>query len=241
MQIKLLKPGYKSSKELYNCFLDGSIKDEFFTENSIELNECPDFPIYMAWSKDKVSDFKEAVDIISKYYITSSKSHHFDEVFWHSLFITKSEYILDKYPEIKEDFNNFRNIVIKNFDWESYVFKSVFLAELLDENVEDGDEIDIVKFAVDNGDLFNYLLKYKIFVNKQFFIRIFSVIKKNNLEKLFKSKMNKKGDFRVLRGVFGELNNRYPVIMSPLMDKISLEKAILDILEEFKIKKYIEI
>ena len=128
MEIRLLKSGYKKSEQFYKDFLEDNIKnnDDYFSGEVVNIDAAPDFPIYMGVGYDKCRDkmFKEAFEIMSKYYLKTDRDIHFDELFWHSLLcVYKREYLLETYPEIKDGISKFRNIVIKKFDWENYIYK----------------------------------------------------------------------------------------------------------------------
>ena len=72
MEVRLLKKNVIKTEEFYKDFLDDQIKlkDEYFTGNSVFIDNAPDFPIYIAKGseKDKRKLFHEAFDTISKYY-----------------------------------------------------------------------------------------------------------------------------------------------------------------------------
>ena len=97
MEVRLLKKSVIRTEEFYKDFLEGN--------KVVYIDEAPDFPIYMAIKNEEEKNklFKEAFDIISKYYIKTDRDIHLDEMFWYSLFCTKKrEYLLEKYPQIKE-------------------------------------------------------------------------------------------------------------------------------------------
>ena len=103
MEVRLLKKSVIRTEEFYKDFLEGNIelKDEYFDgDKVVYIDEAPDFPIYMAIKNEEEKNklFKEAFDIISKYYIKTDRDIHLDEMFWYSLFCTKKrEYLLEKY------------------------------------------------------------------------------------------------------------------------------------------------
>ena len=73
MEVRLLKKSVIKTEEFYNDFLEGSIelKDEYFDGNeSVYIDEAPNFPIYIAIKnvEERNKLFREAFDIISKYY-----------------------------------------------------------------------------------------------------------------------------------------------------------------------------
>lgn len=243
MEIRLLKSGYKKSEQFYKDFLDENIKnnDDYFSGEVVYIDEAPDFPIYMGVGYDKCRDkmFKEAFEIMSKYYLKTDRDIHFDELFWHSLLcVYKREYLLEIYPEIKEGINKFRNIVIKKFDWENYIYKCLLGAQYINDNVEDEEQRNrYYDLIIENLDLYNYIIKYEIFRNDRFLINLLDVTDELGLSKVLKAKIKGRDDLgkdeRVGRRVIYEFNKSYPVVMSPMMDKDEFKEVFLEYLSYY--------
>lgn len=243
MEIRLLKSGYKKSEQFYKDFLDDNIKnnDDYFSGEVVYIDEAPDFPIYMGVGYDKCRDkmFKEAFEIMSKYYLKTDRDIHFDELFWHSfLCVYKREYLLETYPEIKEGINKFRNIVIKKFDWENYIYKCVLGAQYINDNVEDEEQRNrYYDLIIENLDLYNYIIKYEIFRNDRFLINLLDVTDELGLSKVLKAKIKGRDDLgkdeRVGRRVIYEFNKSYPIVMSPMMDKDEFKEVFLEYLSYY--------
>ncbi|MGS5800887.1 hypothetical protein ACVENB_04120 [Staphylococcus aureus] len=132
MEINLLNEGYKNNEDIYNDFLNGTInydKDYFSKEYKI-IDTVPDFPIYLA--NAHVNEFIEAVNILKLHMIYTDRDIHLNGKFWHSyLLVEKRDYIIEKYPQVKNSIKNFNNIVLKKFDWENYVYKCILAAEYI--------------------------------------------------------------------------------------------------------------
>ena len=243
MEIRLLKSGYKKSEQFYKDFLDDNIKnnDDYFSGEVVYIDEAPDFPIYMGVGYDKCRDkmFKEAFEIMSKYYLKTDRDIHFDELFWHSfLCVYKREYLLETYPEIKEGINKFRNIVIKKFDWENYIYKCLLGAQYINDNVEDEEQRNrYYDLIIENLDLYNYIIKYEIFRNDRFLINLLDVTDELGLSKVLKAKIKGRDDLgkdeRVGRRVIYEFNKSYPIVMSPMMDKDEFKEVFLEYLSYY--------
>ncbi|MCY6482994.1 hypothetical protein OW763_01330 [Clostridium aestuarii] len=244
MKIKLLKKGYKNSVKFYEDFLNDQIEsnEEYFSGEVVYIDEAPDFPIYLNTTKgenERFKIYKQAFDVISKYYIKTDRDIHFNEIFWHSLFcVNKREYLLNQYLQIKESHKNFKNIVIKKFDWENYVYKCVLAAEYITDNVECQEEKNkYFRLIVKNLDLYNYIIKYEIFRNDKFLINILDIVNDNNLSKILKSKIKNKDDLgkdeRVGRRIIFEFNKSYPVVISPTIEKEELEKLFMEYLNKY--------
>lgn len=240
MEIRLLKSGYKNNDQFYQDFLNDQIKDkdEYFSDEVINLDEAPDFPIYMGVGYDnKRSElFLEAFNTISKYYINTDRDIHFTEAFWHSLLcVNKRDFLIKEYPQIMEKQSNFNNIVIKKFDWENYIYKCILGAQYINDNIEDQNEkLRYYNLIIDNLDLYNYIIKYEIFRNDKFLLNILDIIQELDLSKTLKAKIKDRDDLgkdeRIGRRVIFELNKSYPVIMSPMMDKEELKDVFLKFL-----------
>lgn len=231
MEIKLLKKGYRNNEKFYKDFLEGKLEEhsEYFSEESIYLQETPEFPIYINTKDEqkRTSLYMEAFEILSKYYINTDREIYFNEIFWHSFFtVYKREYLLENYPEIKEEMKTFHNIVLKPFDWENYIYKAVLAAQYITDNIEEVERYKYYQLIIDNLDLYNYIIKYSIFRNDQFVINILKIIDEYQLTKLLKSKIKDRPDLgkdeRIGRRVIFEFNKSYPIIMSPMLSKEEL-------------------
>lgn len=234
MEIRLLKKGYKNNQQFYEDFLDDKIKDkdEYFSEDVVYIDEVPDFPVYLAQRSEaeRKELFLEAFDVLSRSYLHTDRDLHFDEVFWHSLLTTmKRDYLLEKYPQIADGIKHFNNIVLKDFNWESYIYKCVLGVQYINDAVSDETErMRYYELLIDNLDMYNYIIKYEIFRNDRFLLNILDIIDELNVSKVMKSKIIG-GDYlgkdeRVGRRVIFEFNKSYPVVMSPMIEKEDLKE-----------------
>lgn len=245
MEIRLLKSGYKNNDQFYQDFLNDQIKDkeEYFSGEVINLDEAPDFPIYMGVGYDnKRSElFLEAFNTISKYYLNTDRDIHFTEVFWHSLLcVNKRDFLINEYPQIIEMQSNFNNIVIKKFDWENYIYKCILGVQYINDNIEDENEkLRYYNLIIENLDVYNYIIKYNIFRNDIFLIKILDIIDKYNLSSILKAKIKDKElidkynlgkDERYGRRVIFEFNKSYPVVMAPMLSNEELEEKFFEYL-----------
>lgn len=243
MEVRLLKKSYINKEEFYNDFLNDNIKnkEEYFTGNIAFIKEAPSFPVYIAKGNEDTKNklFHEAFETISKYYLDTDRDVHFDEMFWYSLLcVHKRDYLLEQYPEIAESHSNFKNIVVKKFDWENYIYKLIIGAQYINDNVEDEDERKrYYQLIIDNLDLYNYIIKYEIFRNDKFLLNILDIIDEHDLCKIMKAKLKNREDLgkdeRVGRRVIFEFNKSYPVIMSPMLEKSELEPIFFEYLSYY--------
>jgi hypothetical protein len=237
MEVRLLKKGYKNDEQFYQDFLNDQIKnkDEYFSDEIVYINEAPDFPIYMAQRNEVERNelFLQAFDVLSQSYLNTDRDIHFEEIFWHSLLtVTKRDFLLVQYPQITEGINHFNNIVLKDFNWESYIYKCVLGAQYINDLITDHDDrLRYYQLLIDNLDMYNYIIKYEIFRNDRFLLNILDIIDELNLSKVMKSKItgreNLGQDERVGRRVLFEFNKSYPVVMSPMMEKEELKEFFL--------------
>ena len=228
MEIRLLNEGYKGNETFYNDFLNDKIleNDNYFSDKTVIIEESPDFPIYIAKGSEdeKKENFKLAFEVIASSYINTDRDLHLDELFWHSLLVTKKrEFIINNYPSVNTSIKEFENIVIKKFDWENYIYKCVLAVEYVEDIIEDpNDKEHYYELIIDNLDIFNYIIKYSVFRNAEFAINILTIIDELNISGIMKSNIKNRPDLgkdeRYGRRVIFELNKNYPVIMSPLLD-----------------------
>jgi hypothetical protein len=242
VEIRLLEKGYKNNEQFYKDFLDDQIqlKEEYFSNEVVHLDKTPDFPIYIAQGSEAERKvlFLEAFHVLTDYYLDTDRDIHLNELFWHSLLITKREYLLENYPKITEGINHFNNIVLKKFDWENYIYKCVLGAQYINDFVTDPEKRErYYSLLVDNLDIYNYIIKYEIFRNDRFLINILDIIDELDLSKTLKAKIKERDDLgkdeRVGRRVIFEFNKSYPVIMSPMLEKEELKSIFLKYLSYY--------
>lgn len=240
MEINLLNEKYDSSK-LYKDFIDGTISpnSEYVSDKTEYLNEAPDFPIYLAKKHTSESEFKSAIKTLKKSYISTSRDIHMNGLFWHSLLtIYKRDYIVKKYPEVLESESEFKNIVLKKFGWENYIYKCLLVAEYIeDSGFSEAEEDQFIHAVVNNLDVYNYIIKYKLFRNRQFIVKFLNMIQENGLSSIMKRKIKDRSDLgsdtRYGRQVVFELNKSYPILMAPFMDKEELLEKSKEILVQY--------
>jgi hypothetical protein len=242
LEIRLLEKGYKNNEQFYKDFIEDQVQlnEEYFSNVVVHLDKVPDFPIYIAQGSEaeRKELFLEAFRVLTDYYLDTDRDVHLNELFWHSLLITKREYLLENYPKITEGINHFNNIVLKKFDWENYIYKSVLGAQYINDFIKEPEERErYYSLLVDNLDIYNYIIKYEIFRNDRFLINILDIIDELDLSKTLKSKIKDRDDLgkdeRVGRRVIFEFNKSYPVIMSPMLEKEELKPIFLKYLSYY--------
>ena len=236
MRINLLADGYKNSEEFYALFLDNTLlQSSFVSEEYVNIPEkLPDFPIFFAKGEreERRNEFCKMIKIIADHVICLDRDISMDERFWHSwLCLYKRDYLLDTYPQIREDYNAFQNIVLKKLDWENYIYKAILLAQYVEENTPADKHESYYQLIVQNMDMFNYIIKYEIFRNGQFLINIMDIIAETGLSSVLKAKIKGRSDLgkdeRYGRRVIFELNKAYPIVMGPMLEKETLKEYFL--------------
>ncbi|MDM8214322.1 DUF6339 family protein [Enterococcus hirae] len=242
MEINFLKNEYdKDTEKLYQDFKSGqvNINSDYVTDTTVYLTDVPNFPIYLPNNYGTEENFKVAIKTLKKYYISTDRDVHMNGRFWHSLLtIYKRDYIVEKYPEVLESKGKFENIVLKKFDWENYIYKCVLAAEYIsDSDFSEKEENEFISTVVNNLDVYNYIIKYKLFRNRQFVVNFLTMIQENDLSNIMKKRIKNHhelgGDERYGRRVVFELNKSYPVLMAPFMDKNELLNKSLEILQQY--------
>lgn len=161
-----------------------------------------------------------------------------NQSFWQSIFLVNfREYVLDNYPIVKKNKNNFRNIVLKPFDWENYIYKCLLAVEYVSDQIDQSEHLVYFKLIINNLDLFNYLIKYTVFRNDRFIVTILKIVNKFNLASTLKAQIKERPDLgsdeRYGRRVIFEFNKEYPVILSPMMTEENIEKLFLQHLKKY--------
>ena len=242
MEIRFLKSSYIKGEQVYNDFLNNTIGslEEHYDDKIANINSAPDFPIYINVSENlRAPLFVEAINIISNHYLDMDREYSLDGQFWHSLLLLKKrDYILEKYPAVKESESNFKNVVVKKFDWENYIYKCVLAAQYVNDNVDDVDKREFYyNLIANNLDVYNYIIKYEIFRNDKFLLNVLDIIHDNDLSEILKAKIKNRPDLgkdeRVGRRVIFELNKSYPVVLAPTLDKEELEVLFLENLKKY--------
>ena len=69
--------------------------------------------------------------VMNEYVLELDRDITMSERFWHSwLCLYQRERLLEKYPKIKEGYSAFKNVVIKNFGWENYIYKGLLIISM---------------------------------------------------------------------------------------------------------------
>lgn len=236
MKIRLLAEAYAQNEQLYHDFMNDSLdeKEDYYSDKSVTIEKAPDFPVYMGRGspQEKREAFKEAIYTIMDSYIHTPREIHMSGRFWHSLLMTKRDYLLDLYAEYIDSPNEFRNVILKPFDWENYIYKCVLAAEYIsDKKLESEEEKEYyIDLIIDNLDMYNYIIKYPLFRNGPFILKYFQAVDELGFTQVMKDRVKDRPDLgrdeRYGRLVFQTLNNNYPVVMAPFLEIEDLKEEI---------------
>lgn len=246
IEVRLLKDKYKSNEGLYQAFLKDKLigNEELLSGEKVRIGDAPEFPVYIANGTEEEKDkkFLEAFEVMAKYYIKTDRAIYLNEKFWHSLLCQQHrDYLLENYPQIREGgIKEFKNIILKDFNWENYIYKCILGAQYITDNIDDEvEQKRYFKLITENLDLYNYIIKYSIFRNDIFLIKVLNIIDKYDISRILKAKIRDKEiidryhlgkDERYGRRVIFEFNKSYPVVMVPMLSDEELTENFFEYL-----------
>lgn len=242
MVIRLLKESYLNSDNIYKDFINNQIESDLdhFSDEYFVINNAKPFPIYIADKneKDRELRFMEAFNIIEECYLNLDRDVIMSQQFWHTLFLVLfRDYIVENYPIVLKNKNIFKNVLLKKFDWENYIYKCLFAVEYVCDMSQKNEKEKLYKTIINNLDLYNYLIKYTVFRNNKFIITILRIVEKNDYSNLLKAKIKNRPDLgndeRYGRRVLFEFNKEYPIVLSPMMEEKEIELLFIKHLNNY--------
>jgi len=250
MKIRKINPEKLNSHKIFDYYKSNNekIESSIFLDEYYEVENAPFFPIYLAERDENIrkDKFLLAFEIMRDSYLELGLDLILDKYFWYSLFLTElKEKIKEEYPKSLETEKNFRNIVFKKFDWESYVYKIVLGSKYILEEVENLSEHEkYFELIVKNLDIYNYILKSEIFRNGSFLKKVLDVIDKKKCSEIIKSKVKDevkkrfnidlKNDERVGRRVISEFSKSYPVVFVHALEYNEFEEYFIKYLNMYR-------
>ena len=79
--------------------------------------------------------------------------------------------------------------------------------------------------------MYNYIIKYEVFRNGDFLLKILNIIDELGISTIMKAQIKDRPelgkDERYGRRVIFELNKAYPVVMAPMLEKDDLKAAVI--------------
>lgn len=126
---------------------------------------------------------------------------------------------------------------MKNFNWENYIYKYIIIAQYVGDNVPEEEQKRYDIIILKNLDLFNYIIKYNIFRNDKFLIKMFDIIDELDISKIMKAKIKNRPDLgsdeRYGRRVVYEFNKSYPVVPAPVLSKEDIKRYTKEFLSMY--------
>jgi hypothetical protein len=229
MKIRKLNPEIIRKPEIFEYYI-GNYDDveNIFLDEYYDVELSPEnlfFPIYVPPAKKE--QYFQALTTMRDNYLKLGRDILLDANFWYSLFLNKLKDQLKKeYPSTLESEKDFRNIILKPFNWENYVYKFIFGAEYIQEMIPDVEEQNkYFNLLADNVDVYNYILKSKIFKNSEFLIKFLKTILKTNSSDILKKKIDLSNgkDERMGRKIIYEFAKNYPTVFVHALDENEFE------------------
>lgn len=228
MKIKKLNPDKIRNPEIFEYYKGNNIqKDEIFLDEYYEVDLDEKKILFSIYIPDKNENIKKEKFInsficIRDNYLKLGRDILLDKNFWYSLFLDKLiEDLKKEYPSSLNSEKEFRNIILKKFDWENYVYKLILGAEYIQERIPNKEKhLKYFDLITQNLDLYNYILKSEIFKNSHFLIKMLDTINETKTSNILKKKINlgNGNDERIGRKVISEFVKSYPVVFVHTLD-----------------------
>ncbi|MGL5796852.1 MAG: hypothetical protein ACRCYT_01480 [Cetobacterium sp.] len=228
MKIRKLNPNTIKKLEIFEYYI-GNYKNEdtIFLDEYYEVELSEEnlfFPIYIP-DKDQESrkiKYRKAFLFVRDNYLKLGRDILLDRNFWYSLFLDKlKNKLIQEYSISLNSEKDFRNVILKKFDWENYVYKIIFGAEYINDRLDKDDQIKYFDLISENLDVYNYILKSEIFKNGDFLIKFLNAIVETNSSEVLKKKIDLSNgkDERVGRRIINEFTKSYPVVFVHALDE----------------------
>lgn len=226
-EIYLLKDPIVNELDFYNSFLRNTLKeDNFFTDTKVEVPDLDEFITYSGnANKNSSKILGDLIKIMLYNFIDLKQDIYMSQNFWMSYLVSKLRMSLFRnHPTISENFNTFRLIVLRKFDWENYLYKATIFANVLNDKLQDKDLLDdYIDVILNNMDLFNYILKLSSLRNDNLIYNMITLLYENKDSKLssflkYRSKDTIDVDASPARLVLLEFNTTYPAILFPMLN-----------------------
>lgn len=236
-KVNLLKYPIVNEIDFYNSFLLGKLREDgYFTNEFIDVPDVGEFITYSGNDrKNRGLILKNLIKVMMNNFIDLPQNIYMSKNFWMSYLVTELRMSLFRnHPQIKNKFQTFKLIVLRDLDWENYIYKAAVYGVVLKDNLSDirllDDYIDTI---TENMDFFNYILKYTTLNNDNFIFNMIKFLHKNkniNISAYLKKKVFKDKDERFGRLVLAEINRTYPSILFPMLDYQTFEEKLTKVL-----------
>lgn len=245
MQIRKVDKRYFNSKELRDHFVNGTIMDfqdcllnDYYDTNDFDIAY---FNPYAGNSKSPDNDeiWENLLSSVEEIMEGIPASLYEDGSFWFSLFLTRFQIeLMSDYPQLNKTSEPLKNILLKDFNWENYIYKAIVIIKLKHAAQLRFGNTQIVDSILDDLDLFNYLIKSPLFRNLDFILNIFELNRLNTfpvrLKSQIKSEKYKHKDKRFGRRIVYELNKVYPVLFVQKFEMDELGIKLNEIIRKYQ-------
>lgn len=245
MQIRKVDKRFFDSKELRDHFVNGTLMDfhecllnDYFDTGDFDISY---FNPYAGNTKSPNNDqiWENLLASVEEIMDGVPASLYEDGSFWFSLFLTRFQIdLMRDYPQLKTSSESLKNILLKGFNWENYIYKAVVIVKLKHASQSRFGNTDVVDLILDDLDLFNYLIKSPLFRNLGFILNIFELTRRNafpvRLKSQIKSEKYKQKDKRFGRRIVYELNKVYPVLFVQKFEMEELGTKLNEIIRQYQ-------
>lgn len=242
-EIYLLKEPIVNKLDFYNSFLRNTLKEDgFFTDTRVKVPDLDEFLTYSGnANKNSSKILGDLIKIMMYNFIDLKQEIYMSQNFWMSYLVSKLRMSLFRnYPSISENFNTFRLIVLRKFDWENYLYKAAIFANVLNDKLQNKDLLDdYIDVILNNMDLFNYILKLTSLRNDNLIYNMITLLYENKDSELssflkFRSREDINKDDSPGRLVLLEFNTTYPAILFPMLNYDEFKKIFLNYIDHNK-------
>jgi hypothetical protein len=245
MRIKKIDKRFFDSKELRDIYVSGSLMDhyELLLDDHYDTGdyEIKYFNPYAGNVKSPSIDqiWMNLISAVEECMENVPARLYEDGSFWFSLFLTRFQLeLLEDYPQLKSSSKPLKNILLKQFNWENYIYKAVVIVKLKRAALKRFGNDEIVNLILDDLDLFNYLIKSPLFRNLDFILNIFELTRRSSfpvkLKSQIKSEKYKQKDKRFGRRIVYELNKVYPVLFVQKFEIDELGNKMNEIIRQYQ-------
>ena len=245
MQIRKVNKSYFKSKELRDHFVSGTLMNfddcllnDYYDTGTFEIEY---FNPYAGNTKSPNNDqiWNNLIASVGEIMEGIPANLYEDGNFWFSLFLTRFQLeLMNDYPQLKKSSDQLKNILLKDFNWENYIYKAVVIVKLKHVAIERFGNTDVVDLILDDLDLFNYLIKSPLFRNLDFILNIFELTRRDafpvRLKSQIKSEKYKQKDKRFGRRIVYELNKTYPVLFVQKFEMEELGTKLNEIIRQYQ-------
>ena len=232
-ELYLLKEPIVNEEDFYVSFLRGSLEEEgYFSNQKVEIPDVEEFIFYIGSGRqeERKEIFKKLIKLMMHSFVDMKQEVFLSQNFWLSYISSKLRTsVIKNHPKIQESFSEFKLIVLRDLDWENYLYRAAIYGSILHDRVADSEELDeYIDVINENMDVFNYILKKRVFRNDQFIFNMLQLLRRYTGTELiqflkFRDQTVMGRDVSPGRLLLTEMNTAYPTVLFPMLDYESFE------------------